>query len=225
MIISTEEVYIMSKEVGYARVSSTEQNLSRQIEALKQYVPEDMIVTDKASGKDFNRPGYQSLKVGIGKLQQGDVLYIKSLDRFSRDKYKAKEELKYFSDLGVRVKILDIPTTMEDIPTGQEWVLDMINNILIEVLASVAENERKNIKQRQSEGNIAMPEMVDINGKKKKYSKKTGKPTGRPAAQYPENWKEVYTQWKSKKITSVKAMKLLNLKKNTFYNLIKRYEN
>lgn len=215
----------MNKEVGYARVSSTEQNLDRQIEALKKYVPEDMIVTDKASGKDFNRPGYQSLKVGIGKLQKGDTLYIKSLDRFSRDKDKAKEELKYFSDLGVRVKILDIPTTMADIPVGQEWVLDMINNILIEVLASVAENERKNIKQRQSEGNAAMPEMIDINGKKKKYSKKTGKPTGRPTATYPENWKEIYTQWKSGEITAVKAMELLNLKKNTFYNLVKRYEN
>lgn len=215
----------MNKDVGYARVSSTEQNLDRQIEALKKYVPEDMIVTDKASGKDFNRPGYQSLKVGIGKLQKGDTLYIKSLDRFSRDKDKAKEELKYFSDLGVRVKILDIPTTMADIPVGQEWVLDMINNILIEVLASVAENERKNIKQRQSEGNAAMPEMIDINGKKKRYSKKTGKPTGRPTATYPENWKEIYTQWKSGEITAVKAMELLNLKKNTFYNLVKRYEN
>lgn len=215
----------MNKEVGYARVSSTEQNLDRQIEALKKYVPEDMIVTDKASGKDFNRPGYQSLKFGIGKLQRGDTLYIKSLDRFSRDKDKAKEELKYFSDLGVRIKILDIPTTMADIPEGQEWILDMINNILIEVLASVAENERKNIKQRQSEGNAAMPEMIDINGKKKKYSKKTGKPTGRPTATYPENWKEIYTQWKSGEITAVKAMELLNLKKNTFYNLVKRYEN
>lgn len=210
--------------MGYARVSSTEQNLDRQIEALKKYVPEDMIVTDKASGKDFNRPGYQSLKVGIGKLQKGDTLYIKSLDRFSRDKDKAKEELKYFSDLGVRIKILDIPTTMADIPTGQEWVLDMINNILIEVLASVAENERKNIRQRQSEGNAAMPEMTDINGKTKRYSKKTGNPTGRPAAQYPENWKEIYNQWKSGDITAVRAMELLNLKKNTFYNLVKRYE-
>ena len=214
----------MSKIVGYVRVSSQEQNLDRQIEALKKYVQEDMIVSDKSSGKDFNRPGYQSLKVGIGKLQKGDILYVKSLDRFSRDKTKAKEELKYFSDLGVRVKILDIPTTMADIPEGQEWILDMINNILIEVLASVAENERKNIRQRQSEGNAAMPEMTDVNGKKKKYSKKTGNPTGRPAAQYPDNWKEVYIQWKSGDITAVRAMEILNLKKNTFYNLVKRYE-
>ena len=114
----------MGKSVGYARVSSREQNLDRQVIALKQFVPEEMIVTDKASGKDFNRPGYQSLKVGIGKLVKGDTLYIKSLDRLSRNKDDAKKELKYFSEIGVRIKILDIPSTMINIEEGkgQEWI-------------------------------------------------------------------------------------------------------
>ena len=85
----------MGKTVGYARVSSREQNLDRQLIALRKYVPEDMIVTDRASGKDFNRAGYQSLKVGIGKLARGDTLYIKSLDRFSRNKDEAKKDLEY----------------------------------------------------------------------------------------------------------------------------------
>ncbi len=143
--------------MGYARVSSREQNLDRQVIALRQYVADDMIVTDKASGKDFNRPGYQSLKVGIGKLIKGDILYVKSLDRFSRKKEDAKKELQYFSELGVRVKILDIPSTMTDIAEGQEWILDMINNILIEVLTSIAENERITIRSRQAEGIAAMP--------------------------------------------------------------------
>lgn len=147
----------MGKIVGYARVSSREQNLDRQVIALRQYVADDMIVTDKASGKDFNRPGYQSLKVGIGKLIKGDILYVKSLDRFSRKKEDAKKELQYFSELGVRVKILDIPSTMTDIAEGQEWILDMINNILIEVLTSIAENERITIRSRQAEGIAAMP--------------------------------------------------------------------
>ena len=71
----------MSKTVGYARVSTSEQNLDRQLQALEQYVEPDMIVTDKASGKSLNRPGYQSLKIGIGKLVEGDILYITSLDR------------------------------------------------------------------------------------------------------------------------------------------------
>lgn len=211
----------MGKTVGYARVSSREQNLDRQIVALRQFVPEDMIVTDKSSGKDFNRPGYQSLKVGIGKLVKGDTLYIKSLDRFSRNKEEAKKELQYFSELGVRVKILDIPSTMTDIAEGQEWILDMINNILIEVLTSIAENERITIRARQAEGMAAMP-IDDVSGKK--ISKKTGRCIGRPAIQFPENFAEYYEKWNHKEITAVLAMKALGLKPNSFYKLVHQYE-
>ncbi|MDE7431068.1 MAG: recombinase family protein [Lachnospiraceae bacterium] len=211
----------MSKTVGYARVSSREQNLDRQLIALRQYVPEDMIVTDKASGKDFNRPGYQSLKVGIGKLVKGDTLYIKSLDRFSRNKDEAKKELQYFSEIGVRVKILDIPSTMTDISEGQEWVLNMINNILIEVLTSIAENERLTIRSRQAEGLAAMP--VD-NFTDKKVSKRTGRCIGRPPIKFPNNFDYYYKKWKNKEITGVAAMKALGLKPNSFYKLLHQYE-
>lgn len=211
----------MGKIVGYARVSSREQNLDRQLVALRQYVPEEMIVTDKASGKDFNRPGYQSLKIGIGKLMKGDTLYIKSLDRFSRNKEEAKKELQYFADLGVRVKILDIPSTMTDISEGQEWILDMINNILIEVLTSIAENERNTIKARQKEGILAMP--VDEKSGKKK-SRKTGRCIGRPPIKSPADFDEYYQKWKRKEITAVSAMKILGLKSNSFYKLVHQYE-
>ena len=211
----------MGKIVGYARVSSREQNLDRQVIALRQYVADDMIVTDKASGKDFNRPGYQSLKVGIGKLIKGDILYVKSLDRFSRNKEDAKKELQYFSELGVRVKILDIPSTMTDIAEGQEWILDMINNILIEVLTSIAENERITIRSRQAEGIAAMP--VDKTTGKK-VSKKTGRCIGRPPIQFPENFEKYYDKWKQREITAVNAMKSLGLKPNSFYKLAHQYE-
>lgn len=211
----------MGKIVGYARVSSREQNLDRQLVALRQYVPEEMIVTDKASGKDFNRPGYQSLKVGIGKLVKGDTLYIKSLDRFSRNKEDAKKELQYFSDLGVRIKILDIPSTMTDISEGQEWILDMINNILIEVLTSIAENERITIKARQKEGILAMP--VDEKSGKKK-SRKTGRCIGRPPIQPPADFEEYYQKWRQKELTAVAAMKALGLKSNSFYKIVHQYE-
>ena len=211
----------MGKIVGYARVSSREQNLDRQLIALSKYVQEDMIVTDKASGKDFNRPGYQSLKIGIGKLVKGDTLYVKSLDRFSRNKEEAKKELQYFSGLGIRVKILDIPSTMADIADGQEWILDMINNILIEVLASIAENERLTIRTRQAEGLAAMP--VDKTTGKK-VSKKTGRCIGRPSIQFPENFEEYYIKWKQREITAVNAMKSLGLKPNSFYKLAHQYE-
>ena len=211
----------MGKIVGYARVSSREQNLDRQLIALSKYVQEDMIVTDKASGKDLNRPGYQSLKIGIGKLVKGDTLYVKSLDRFSRNKEEAKKELQYFSGLGIRVKILDIPSTMADIADGQEWILDMINNILIEVLASIAENERLTIRSRQAEGLAAMP--VDKTTGKK-VSKKTGRCIGRPSIQFSENFEEYYIKWKQREITAVNAMKSLGLKPNSFYKLAHQYE-
>lgn len=147
----------MSKVVGYARVSSHEQNLDRQIQALSQYVKPDMIVSEKASGKDFNRPGYQSLKVGIGKLVKGDTLYIKSLDRLSRNKEQAKKELQYFKDNGIRIKIIDLPTTMAEMPQEQAWIADMVSNIMIEVLTSIAESERATIRKRQREGLDVMP--------------------------------------------------------------------
>ena len=209
------------KTVGYARVSSREQNLDRQLIALNKYVQEDMIVTDKASGKDFNRPGYQSLKIGIGKLVKGDTLYVKSLDRFSRNKEEAKKELQYFSEMGVRVKIIDIPSTMVDIAEGQEWILYMINNILIEVLTSIAENERITIRSRQAEGLAAMP--VDKTTGKK-VSKKTGRCIGRPSIQFPENFAEYYIKWRQNEITAVETMKTLGLKPNSFYKLVHLYE-
>lgn len=211
------------KSVGYARVSTNGQNLARQKAALLKYLPEDMIVYDKKSGKDFERDGYSSLKHGIGKLVQGDELYITSLDRLGRNKEETLKELRYYKDKGIRLKVLDIPTTMIDIGEAekQSWIIEMINNILIEVLTSLAEQERSNIRERQAQGLAQMP----INPKTgKKRSLKTGHDIGRPPAVYPQNWKEVYADWKDEKITAVDAMRQTGLKKNTFYNLVKKYE-
>ena len=218
MIIA--EVIVMSKTVGYARVSTSEQNLDRQLQALEKYVEPDMIVTDKASGRDLDRPGYQSLKVGIGKLVEGDTLYIKSLDRLSRSKEDLKKELQYFKDKGVKVKILDMPTTMTDFPAEQAWIGDMITNIMIEVLSSIAQNERETTLQRQLEGLAAMP---TDSATGKKISRRTGKPVGRPPVAYPKKWESVYNDWQEKKITAREAMRLLNLKPNSFYKLAKQY--
>ena len=137
------------KKVGYIRVSTNGQNLARQKAALMKYLPEDMIVSDKKSGKDFEREGYSSLKNGIGKLVKGDELYITSLDRLGRNKDETLKELQYYKDNGIRIRVLDIPTTMMEIgdTESQTWIIEMINNILIEVLASLAEQERKTIKE------------------------------------------------------------------------------
>ena len=199
----------MSKTFGYARVSTTEQNLDRQIKALLEMgIEERDIITDKASGKDLERTGYQSLKNTI--LRKGDTLVIKSLDRLSRNKEHLKQEIQYFKDNNIRLKVLDLPTSMVDIPVGQEWIIDMINNILIEVLSSIAEQERTTLRQRQAEGIMA--------------AKEKGKHLGRPKAEYPSNWDSVYRLWKNQEITAKEAMERLELKRTTFYKLVKIYE-
>ena len=136
---------------GYARVSSKEQNLDRQILALKKYVPEGNILVDKASGKNLERPSYQALKGALG-LRPGDTLLITSLDRLSRNKEDIKRELEWFKKRGIRLQILDLPTSMIEVPDGQQWILEMIQNIILEVLSSIAEQERLTIKRRQREG-------------------------------------------------------------------------
>lgn len=194
----------------YGRVSSTDQNLDRQLEAFYSLGAIDrFIITDKASGKDFDRPGYASLKSATG-LRRGDTLVVKSLDRLGRNKEAIKKELQWFKDAGIRLKIIDLPTTMMDLPEGQDWIIDMVNNILLEVLSSMAEQERLMIKKRQAEG-IAC-------------AKEKGKHLGRPAATYPQGWNDVYCSWKRGELTAKAAIQKLNLKRATFYNLVNRFE-
>ena len=194
-----------SRTYYYARVSSKDQNLDRQISAFKALgATEREIITDKESGKDLDRAGYQALKNAI--LRRGDTLGIKSLDRLSRNKADIHNELRYFKENGIRLKVIDLPTTMMDLPEGQEWVFEMVNNILIEVLGTIAEQERATIKQRQAEGIAA--------------AKEQGKKLGRPALTFPANWDKVYTSWKAGEITAKKAMELTDTKRTSFYKLV-----
>ena len=200
----------MKKVYGYARVSTRDQNLDRQLKALANFgVAERDIVTDKESGKSLEREGYQMLKNHL--LREGDTLVVMSLDRLSRNKSHIKTELEYFKEHHIRVKILDIPTTLIELPEEQDWIFDMINNILIEVLASIAEQERVRTLQRQAQGIAA--------------AKEKGKHLGRPRASYPENWHEVYLEWTNGEITAKAAMNMLSLKRSTFYALVKQYRN
>lgn len=190
----------------YARVSSKEQNLDRQLEAFKKLgADEREIICDKESGKNLERAGYQALKNTI--LRNGDTLVVKSLDRLSRNKSDIKNELQYFKDNNIRLKVIDLPTTMMELPEGQEWVFDMVNNILIEVLGTIAEQERYTIRKRQREG-------IDA-------AKAKGKHMGRPKLAMSDNWHEIVSAWKNKKITARKAMKELGISKSSFYKLVK----
>ncbi|OOM73979.1 putative transposon Tn552 DNA-invertase [Clostridium puniceum] len=196
---------------GYVRVSSKEQNEERQIKALRDYSKEleyNNIYIDKESGKDFNRERYQKLK---SILRPGDILIIKELDRLGRNKQMVKDELNFFKESKIRVKILNIPTTLIDLPEENEWIFEMINNILIEVLAAIAEEERNKIRTRQAEGIL--------------LAKQQGKYKGRKLEPLPEGFEKLYKQWKDDKINAVQFTKLLNLKsRTTLYKYIKRYE-
>lgn len=194
-----------NKTFYYARVSTKEQHLDRQIKAFKDMGADDRdIILDKQSGKNLDRTGYNALRNTM--LRNGDTLVIHSLDRLSRNKADIKNEIEYFKNNNIRLKVLDLPTTLVDFPDGQQWVQDMINNILIEVLSSIAQNEREKIKTRQAEG-IAT-------------AKDKGVAFGRPKATKPENWDSVIGEYKQGLMTATKAMELLGLKRTTFYKLL-----
>jgi len=196
-----------TKTFGYARVSSNEQHEDRQIQALLDLgVDERDIYVDKCSGKDFNRPQYQTLK---NHLRKEDILVIKSIDRLGRNYKQICEEWNDISNnIQAKIKVIDMPlldTTNDDNLTNK-----LINNIVLQLLSYVAEQERNFIKQRQKEG-------IEI-------AKAKGKKFGRPTIKYPNNWHEVYKKWKEGELTAVAAMKQLNLKPTTFYKLVKQFK-
>lgn len=189
----------------YARVSSKDQHLDRQIEEIKKIFPdieEQNIYSDKQSGKDFNRTNYQKLKEIVS---SGDEIIIKELDRLGRNKDEIKKELAWFKEKKVICRILDVPTTLIDFK-DQDWLFDMINNVMIEVMGAIAEQERKKIKQRQKEG-IAV-------------AKANGVRFGRPKLEVPE-FDEVYKKVQSSSITLKEALEKLNISKRSWYRLCK----
>ena len=119
-------------------------------------------------------------------------------------------ELQYFKENGIRLKVIDLPTTMMELPDGQAWVFEMVNNILIEVMGTIAEQERESIRKRQAEGIEA--------------AKQSGKKLGRPSLTFPTNWNEVYSSWKAGEITAKVAMEKTGTKRTSFYKLVSMTE-
>lgn len=201
---------------GYARVSSKEQNLARQLEALTTLVPdldEEHIFKDKQSGKDFNREQYVLMKETV---VAGDEIFIEELDRLGRNKDEVKSELEWFKQHKITVRVFDVPTTMIDFH-GQEWIGDMVNNILIEVLGAVAEQERKKNHKRQSEGIAAMP-VVDG----KKVSARSGRGFGRPKSEVDrEAFEKIAKKQKEGLISAAEGAKELGISRSTYYNLLR----
>ena len=192
----------------YGRVSAKDQNLARQLEVARGYKNIDHVYCDKQSGKDFDRREYQALKSVV---VPGDEVIIKELDRLGRNKEGIKEEIKWFKDHGVILRILDVPTTLIDFQ-GQDWIADMVNNILIEVLGAVAQQEREKTNRRQREGIDAMP-VVDG----KKYSTKKGCAYGRKPVDLGDDFEKFLKKQKDGLMTVEECCKVLGIGRSTWY--------
>lgn len=214
-LVSPERVRTMAKYFA-VRVSSKDQNYARQLAEAKKYadIPEENIFCDKISGRKKDRPEYDRMKT---LLKKGDEVYFTELDRVGRDKALIKDELEWFKAQGVIVRILNIPTTLVEFPAGQEWVLEMVNNVLIEVMATIAEQEWTKIKERREAGIQAMP-VVDG----RKVSSRTGRGFGREAKDIPEDFEWYKLAVGTGEITVAHACKELGVSRATWYRWVKQ---
>ncbi|RAZ81523.1 recombinase family protein [Planococcus halotolerans] len=202
------------KTFYYIRVSSKDQNEARQLAEIKGLgINERDVFIDKESGKDFNRTGYQTLKKC---LREGDLLYVKSIDRFGRNSKEIKREWEEITQsIKADIKVLDMP--LLDTTQHKDILGTFVNDLVLQVLAFVSERERETILLRQSEG-IAI-------------AKAEGKHLGRPSISLNslsqsqlQTLSEKYAVWKAREITGTYFADLLKLKKNTFYKIIKEFE-
>ncbi|SDJ14250.1 recombinase family protein [Alteribacillus bidgolensis] len=196
-----------SRQYGYIRVSSKDQSEKRQVAAMKeQGINKRDIFIDKVSGKDFQRDQYQLLK---RILRQGDVLHIHSLDRFGRNKEEIVQEWNAITkELQADIVVLDMP--LLDTTQYKDSMGTFIADLVLQILSWMAQEERDRIRKRQREGiDVAMQKGVAF---------------GRPKARITDEFMEAYYEWKSGKITATRAMKQADVKKTTFYKLVKQLE-
>lgn len=201
---------------GYHRTSTTEQHLDRGIKEITDFCRHhnyklEKIYTDQQTGKNFNRPRYIVLRDDI--LRSGDTLIITEVDRLGRNKKDTVEELRLLSNRNIRVMILEIPTTLQDVSKMDngmaKMILETVNHMLIELYAAMAQAEVEKKEKRQKEGIEAMK----LRGEWNRY--------GRPKVEKPSNWNEVVEKLKAGEISAVHAMRLTGVKKSSFYKLLK----
>jgi len=191
---------------GYVRVSTRDQNEERQLLALHEVgISEENIYIDKQSGKDFERPAYQKL---IQHLKKEDALYIKSIDRLGRNYDEILEQWRMLTkEIKIDIIVLDMP--LLDTRRGKDLIGTFISDVVLQLLSFVAENERANIRQRQTEGILA--------------AKARGVRFGRPPLPLPDNFEYICTCWKLGKITGVEAARLCNMPLSTFRYKAQKY--
>lgn len=185
---------------GYARVSSKDQNLDRQLEAFKKFGVKRCYV-DKMSGKNFSRKGYQMM---LDELQPGDVLVIKAIDRLGRNYDLIREEWRRITkDKQCDIVVLDMPLLDTREKNGKDLTGKFIADLVLEILSYVAEVERGNIKQRQKEGI--------------KIAKAKGIKFGRPSQEITKQQDDVIKQYLGGGLTYKQAIEQTKMKRSTFY--------
>jgi len=196
----------MGKQVVYARVSSSDQNLDRQLDAAKELgISERDIFTDKVSGKDFKRDGFIALRQC---LRAGDILFVKSIDRLGRNYQEIISVWQGIIAEGVDIVVLDMP--LLDTRLHKDLLGTFISDLVLQVLSFVSQQERDNIRSRQAEG-IAS-------------AHKQGKKFGRPSVVVPANFAPIYKEWKSGGRTAVSAFTELGMTKSSFYKIVNQVE-
>lgn len=197
----------MGNVYGYVRVSSRDQNEDRQVITMREMnIPEENIYIDKQSGKDFNRPQY---KKPLRRIKPDDLIYIKSIDRLGRNYAEILDQWKIITkDKHVDLYVMDMPIL--DTRREKNLLGTFISDLVLALLSYVAENERTTIRQRQAEGIAA--------------AKARGVHFGRRPNPLPDNFYEVYQQWKMKKIPISEAAKLCGMPQTTFFERARAYE-
>ncbi len=189
---------------GYVRVSTREQNEDRQMIALgKMEVPEENIYIDKQSGKDFERPMYNRM---LQRLQEDDLIYVKSIDRLGRNYEEILEQWRVLTK-EKKVDIVVIDMELLDTRRGKDLMGTFLSDVVLQILSFVAENERKNIRERQKEGIEA--------------AKMRGVQFGRPKRDLPDNFIQVCYRWKRGEILGKEAARLCGIPLTTFYGRAK----
>lgn len=210
----------MNNKTIYYGIANNNTEKEAIIEVFKAHgATEENIVIDNAMVEKDNRPGYTALEHELLGLQRGDTLVIRDKRALGDTNSSASKAMKYWRERGVYVMSCSTPASMREIPSDKEGVRMLIMDILIENAETYIKDKHERTRRRQQEGINAMP-VVDG----KKVSPKTGNPAGRPRAEYPAKWNRYYTAWKEGTITATECMKLAGVKKNTFYNLVKKYE-
>lgn len=186
---------------GYVRVSSKDQCEDRQLLALKEFgIVERNIYTDKISGKNFNRPQYHRL---MKKLKQGDVVVILSIDRLGRNYDEIQNQWRIITkEKQADIVVLDMPLLDTRKSQNNDLTGTFIADLVLQILAYVAQIERENIKQRQKEGIHA--------------AKCRGVQFGRPRKNIPNNFDDVKGKWEKSEINSRQAAQILGISQNTF---------